>query len=203
MSEPSRSSRTRPSLIDEPGSSARRSTRIWSPGATRYCLPPLTMTAVSEPSDLGTNAILPIRSAAPKPTRSRRAQNHAEVLGHLHEDHRALVAERVHAARTQENPIQRVNLLEDDPGSAHDACERILRDANRHQRLVREQLIQPGKKSYPSADDDAAFDDVVGELRWRRVKRRLDGAHDIDQHTGERLTDVGGRHLDRLGKTGD
>src|SRR5665213_2483397 len=59
MSEPSRSSSTRPSLIDEPGSSARRSTRIWSPGATLYCFPPLITTAVNELSDLGTNGILP------------------------------------------------------------------------------------------------------------------------------------------------
>src|SRR5216683_2363009 len=44
-SVPSLNSSTRSILIDEPGSAARRSTRIRSPGATRYCLPPLTMTA--------------------------------------------------------------------------------------------------------------------------------------------------------------
>src|SRR5207302_9155387 len=44
----------RPSFTEEPGSAASRSTRIWSPGATRYCLPPLTMTADSELSGLGT-----------------------------------------------------------------------------------------------------------------------------------------------------
>src|SRR3989454_9809034 len=54
ISLPSLNSRTRPSLTEEPGSAARRSTRIWSPGATRYCLPPLTMTADSELSGLGT-----------------------------------------------------------------------------------------------------------------------------------------------------
>src|SRR2546430_13596158 len=46
--------RTRPSLTEEPGSAASRSTRMRSPGATRYCLPPLTMTADSELSGLGT-----------------------------------------------------------------------------------------------------------------------------------------------------
>src|SRR5579859_750312 len=51
---PSCSSRTRPNLTDEPGSAASRSTRTWSPGATRYCFPPLTTTAVSNPSGLGT-----------------------------------------------------------------------------------------------------------------------------------------------------
>src|SRR5712691_2038236 len=51
---PSVNSRTRPSFTDDPGSAAMRSTRIWSPGATRYCLPPLTMTADSELSGLGT-----------------------------------------------------------------------------------------------------------------------------------------------------
>src|SRR5438445_8211503 len=51
---PSLNSRTRPSFTDDPGSAAMRSTRIWSPGATRYCLPPLTMTADSELSGLGT-----------------------------------------------------------------------------------------------------------------------------------------------------
>src|SRR5437899_7675946 len=55
MSEPSRTSRTRSSFTDEPGSAARRSTRILSPGATRYCFPPLTTTADSDPSGLGTN----------------------------------------------------------------------------------------------------------------------------------------------------
>src|SRR5712664_4055545 len=54
MSLPFRSSRTRPSFNEEPGSAARRSTRIWSPGATRYCLPPLTTTADSDSSGLGT-----------------------------------------------------------------------------------------------------------------------------------------------------
>src|SRR2546427_5706265 len=54
ISLPSLNSKTRPSLTEEPGSAARRSTRIWSPGATRYCLPPLTMTADSELSGLGT-----------------------------------------------------------------------------------------------------------------------------------------------------
>src|SRR4029077_1326828 len=55
MSEPSWTSRTRSSFTDEPGSAARRSTSILSPGATRYCLPPLTTTADSDPSGLGTN----------------------------------------------------------------------------------------------------------------------------------------------------
>src|SRR5256885_13504320 len=53
-SPPSLTSRTRPSFTEEPGSAARRSTRMRSPGATRYCLPPLTITADSELSGLGT-----------------------------------------------------------------------------------------------------------------------------------------------------
>src|SRR5258707_14864479 len=55
MSDPSWPSSTRSSFTDEPGSAARRSTRILSPGATRYCLPPLTTTADSNASGLGTN----------------------------------------------------------------------------------------------------------------------------------------------------
>src|SRR4029077_13197568 len=55
---------TRPSLISAPGSALMRSTRIRSPGATRYCLPPLTTTAASEESGLGTatncTRVLPI-----------------------------------------------------------------------------------------------------------------------------------------------
>src|SRR5579864_8652428 len=52
-------SRTRPSFTEAPGSAPIRSTRIRSPAATRYCLPPLTTTAeafvgASEPSGLGT-----------------------------------------------------------------------------------------------------------------------------------------------------
>src|SRR6266851_5986224 len=54
ISSPLVNSRTRSSFRDEPGSAARRSTRMWSPGATRYCFPPLTTTADSEPSGLGT-----------------------------------------------------------------------------------------------------------------------------------------------------
>src|SRR5260370_6095985 len=54
MSVPSRTSSTRSSFTDEPGSAARRSTRTLSPGATRYCLPPLTMTADNDASGLGT-----------------------------------------------------------------------------------------------------------------------------------------------------
>src|SRR5437899_2749223 len=54
ISLPSLNSRTRPSVSDEPGSAVRRSTRIRSPGATRYCFPPLTTTAEREPSGLGT-----------------------------------------------------------------------------------------------------------------------------------------------------
>src|ERR1700674_1177761 len=54
ISSPFRSSSTRPSFSDDPGSAERRSTRILSPGATRYCLPPLTTTADSEESGLGT-----------------------------------------------------------------------------------------------------------------------------------------------------
>src|ERR1700676_486219 len=54
MSSPFRRSSTRPSFSDDPGSAERRSTRILSPGATRYCLPPLTTTADSEESGLGT-----------------------------------------------------------------------------------------------------------------------------------------------------
>src|SRR6202521_5584591 len=54
ISSPFRSSSTRPSFSDAPGSAERRSTRILSPGATRYCLPPLTTTADSEESGLGT-----------------------------------------------------------------------------------------------------------------------------------------------------
>src|SRR5690349_15667995 len=53
-SPPSLNRRTRPSFTEAPGSAAMRSTRIWSPGATRYCLPPLTTTADSELSGLGT-----------------------------------------------------------------------------------------------------------------------------------------------------
>src|SRR5215467_12157709 len=51
---PSWTRRTRPSLTEEPGSAAMRSTRIRSPRATRYCFPPLTITADSEESGLGT-----------------------------------------------------------------------------------------------------------------------------------------------------
>src|ERR1700716_2333339 len=54
ISLPSLKRRTRPSFSDAPGSAVRRSTRIRSPGATRYCLPPLTTTADSELSGLGT-----------------------------------------------------------------------------------------------------------------------------------------------------
>src|SRR5438477_737420 len=54
-SEPSRTSSTRSSFTEEPSSAARRSTRTLSPGATRYCLPPLTMTADSDASGLGPN----------------------------------------------------------------------------------------------------------------------------------------------------
>src|SRR5712672_2792619 len=54
MSSPFLNSRTRSSLNEEPGSADRRSTRIWSPGATRYCFPPLTTTADSNASGLGT-----------------------------------------------------------------------------------------------------------------------------------------------------
>src|ERR1700687_4456917 len=54
ISSPLVKSRTRSSFRDDPGSAARRSTRMWSPGATRYCFPPLTTTADSEPSGLGT-----------------------------------------------------------------------------------------------------------------------------------------------------
>src|SRR5258708_28584071 len=54
ISLPSLKSSTRPSLSDAPGSAVRRSTRILSPGATRYCFPPLTTTADSELSGLGT-----------------------------------------------------------------------------------------------------------------------------------------------------
>src|SRR5947199_9039950 len=53
ISSPSLNSSTRPSFTDDPGSAASRSTRMRSPGATRYCLPPLTMTADSELSGLG------------------------------------------------------------------------------------------------------------------------------------------------------
>src|SRR5690348_1270286 len=66
-SPPSAKSKTRPSLTEEPGSALMRSTRIRSPGATRYCLPPLTTTAESEPSGLGTatncTRVLPIDGA--------------------------------------------------------------------------------------------------------------------------------------------
>src|SRR6267378_8553766 len=51
---PSLRSRTRPSFTEEPGSAASWSTRMRSPGATRYCLPPLTTTADRELSGLGT-----------------------------------------------------------------------------------------------------------------------------------------------------
>src|ERR1700693_226832 len=54
ISSPFRSSSTWPSFSDEPGSAVGRSTRILSPGATRYCFPPLTTTADSNASGLGT-----------------------------------------------------------------------------------------------------------------------------------------------------
>src|SRR5216684_8578402 len=54
ISSPFRRSSTWPSFSDEPGSAVRRSTRILSPGATRYCFPPLTTTADSVASGLGT-----------------------------------------------------------------------------------------------------------------------------------------------------
>src|SRR3989442_3791603 len=54
ISSPWLNKSTRPSLTEEPGSAASRSTRMRSPGATRYCLPPLTMQADSELSGLGT-----------------------------------------------------------------------------------------------------------------------------------------------------
>src|SRR5437867_1316 len=54
ISSPSLNSSTRPSFTDDPGSAASRSTRMRSPGATRYCLPPLTTTADAELSGLGT-----------------------------------------------------------------------------------------------------------------------------------------------------
>src|SRR5437879_12282645 len=54
ISSPSLNSSTRPSFTEAPGSAARRSTRMRSPGTTRYCLPPLTTTADGELSGLGT-----------------------------------------------------------------------------------------------------------------------------------------------------
>src|SRR5882672_8678539 len=54
MVSPSCSRRMRPNFTEDPGSAASRSTSTRSPGATRYCLPPLTTTADSDSSGLGT-----------------------------------------------------------------------------------------------------------------------------------------------------
>src|ERR1700730_16222415 len=67
MSSPFRNSSTRSSFRDEPGSALRRSTRMWSPGATRYCFPPLTTTADSEESGLGTASDCTKHSDSPVP----------------------------------------------------------------------------------------------------------------------------------------
>src|SRR5579872_2856185 len=75
---PSLTSSTRPSLIEAPASSESRSTRIRSPGETRYCLPPLTTTADGELSGLGTardctkrKHRLPARGPSPADDRRR------------------------------------------------------------------------------------------------------------------------------------
>src|ERR1700758_5567702 len=90
-SPPSAKSTTRPSLTDDPGSALRRSTRIRSPGATRYCLPPLTMTADSDASGLGTatncTRVLPIhgelaRSGGEQANRTLRERHGAPAHHH-------------------------------------------------------------------------------------------------------------------------
>src|SRR5690349_95839 len=77
---PSLNSSTRPILIDESGSASRRSTRIRSPGATRYCLPPLTMTADAKESGLGT-----ARDCTKRPRRALPDQDRGHHYNRQHE----------------------------------------------------------------------------------------------------------------------
>src|SRR5439155_20817469 len=80
-SSPSASRSTRSRVSSDPASAATRSTRTWSPGATRYCLPPLTTTAVNELSGEGT-----IENCTP--ALAKRGSQHGEPQGRPRErDH--------------------------------------------------------------------------------------------------------------------
>src|SRR5437879_1019216 len=114
-----------------------------------------------------------------------------------------LVAQGPRAAGAEKDAVQGVDVLEHDAGTAHDAGQRIVRDPHRHERLMREQLIQPGEKRAAAAHDDSALDDVLDQLRRGCIESRLHGANDVDQDPRQRFADVGARHLDRFRQSSD
>src|ERR1700674_634841 len=78
----------------------------------------------------------------------------------------SLVAESSDAARPQQDPVEGVDLLEHDSSASHDAGQRVLCDAHRHEGLVCEQPVETREKRPTTAHDETALHDVVDKLRW-------------------------------------
>ena len=79
------------------------------------------------------------------------------------------------------------------PGADRHALERVVGDVARHAGLLGQQFVQVPKERAAAGEDDAAVDDVGGELRGRLLEHGADGLDDGAEAVLDGLRDLDAR----------
>src|SRR5438105_5865762 len=101
----------------------------------------------------------------------------------------------------QDRPVL-LFVVEDSAGAAHDARERILIDVDRQAGLLTEKEIETADERTAAGHDNAAIDDVTGELGRRDLECASDSVDDRLHRLLDRLTNLARVHSDGLGNSG-
>src|SRR5687768_2009098 len=99
--------------------------------------------------------------------------------------------------------LELVEVLEDAPGAAHDAGERIVGDVHRHLGRLGDASVEPAEQRATAGEDNPLVHDVGHELRWRLLDRLLDGLDDLHDRGLQRLADLVLADLDAAGQAGE
>src|ERR1043166_7171405 len=94
-------------------------------------------------------------------------------------------------------------VVEDAAGAAHHAGERVVVHVDREAGLLLQKEVEPADQGAAPGHDDAAIDDVAGQLRRGDLERPAHRVHDLLDRLLDRLADFGGVNSDRLGDAGD
>src|SRR5829696_10456186 len=89
-------------------------------------------------------------------------------------------------------------VVENAPGPADHAGERVLVDVNGEPRFLGEENVEPTDERTATRHDDATVDDVAGELRRCDLERPTDGVDDLLDRLLNRLADLRGVHTHRF-----
>ena len=74
--------------------------------------------------------------------------------------------------------LDEVEVVEGDAGAHGDAFEGVVGDVAGDADLLRDQAVEVAEEGGAAGEDDAAVDDVGGELRGGALEDRADGADD-------------------------